>query len=249
MLYFILFLGAFLALGAALALRSWLAPKLSGAIAGGKMGKVIFVILLCALVLAAFAALTAGVEYWTQTVPLGPEPTSNPAALAQSMRAATTPEGAADSWVKVCYGPDPLSRQVIGHDPRVAGLLAADGFADDLAVVEASFEISSTQVSERVTAPEAGLLYIGSEAENYRVDLMGKDLERDILACKISIPVREDLVAVWYSLKPMKIANGEEREYPEWRAMFVVVRRFGTEGLGETARQTWKVVGVVVYKP
>jgi hypothetical protein len=249
MLYFILFLGAFLALGAALVLRSWLAPKLSGAIAVGKMGKVIVVILLCVLVLAVFAALTAGVEYWTQAVPLGPEPTPNPAALAQSMRAATTPDGAADSWVRACYDPDPLSRQVIGQDPRVAGLLAADGFADDLETVEATFGISSTQVIERVTAPEAGLLYIGSEAENYRVDLMGRDFEKDILARKISVPIQEDLATVWYQLAPMKIADGEELEYPRWRAMFVVVRRFGAEGLGETARQTWKVVGVVVYQP
>lgn len=249
MLYFILFLGAFLALGAALVLRSWLTPRLSQAIGGDKKSGVASAILLCTLVLAAFAALTAGVEYWAQVVPLGPEPTSNPAALAQSMQAATTPEGAADSWVKACYGPDPLSRQVIGHDPRVAGLLAVDGFADDLEVVEATIGISSTRVSERITAPEAGLLYIGSEAENYRVDLMGKDFERDILDCKISRPIREDLVAVRYPLTPMKIANGEELEYPRWRAMYVVVRRFGAEGLGETARQTWKVVGVFIYKP
>lgn len=245
-MYLNLFLVGFLALGAALVLRSWLTPKLSGAIGGGKMGKVI---LLCVLVLAAFAALTAGVEYWALVVPLGPEPTSNPATLAQSMRAATTPEGAADSWVKVCYGSDPLSRQVIGYDPRVAGLLAVDGFADDLAVVEATFGISSTRVIERVTAPEAGLLYIGSEAENYRVDLMGWDFEKDILARKIPVPIQEDLAAVWYPLAPMKIADGQELEYPEWRAMFVVVRRFGAEGLGETARPVWKVVGVVVYQP
>jgi hypothetical protein len=249
MLYFILFWGAFLALGAALALRSWLAPELSQVISGGKKGSAAPVFLLCVLVLVVFAALTAGVEYWAQVVSSGPEPTSNPAALAQSMRAATTPEGAADSWVRVCYGPDPLSRQVIGQDPRVAGLLAVDGFADDLEVVEATFGISSTRVIERVTAPEAGLLYIGSEAENYRVDLMGRDFEWDILAHKMSTPIREDLVAVRYPLTPMKIANGEELEYPRWRAMYVVVRRFGAEGLGETARQTWKVVGVVVYQP
>ena len=249
MSYFNLFLGAFLALGAALILRSWLAPRLSQVIGGDKKDRGASVILLCVLVLAALAALTAGVEYWAQVVPSEPEPTANPAALAQSMRAATIPEDAADSWVKVCYSPDPLSRQVIGYDPQVAGLLAVDGFADDLEVVEATFEISSTCVIERITAPEAVLLYIGSEAENYRVDLMGWDFEKDILARKIPIPIREDLVAVWYPLKPMKIANGEEREYPEWRAMFVVVRRFGAEGLGETARQTWKVVGVVIYKP
>lgn len=249
MLYFILFLGVFLALVSALVLRSWLAPALSQAIGENKKGRVALALLLCVFVLAAFAALTAGVEYWAEVIPIGPEPTPNPVSLAQSMRAATTPEGAADSWVKACYDPDPLSRQVIGHDPRVAGLLAVDGFADDLAVVEASFEISSTRVSERITAPEAGLLYIGSEAENYKVDLMGKDLEEDILACKISMPVREDLAAVWYPLKPMKIANGEELEYPRWRAMFVVVRRFEAEGLGETARHVWKVVGVVVYEP
>lgn len=249
MSYFNLFLGAFLALGAALILRSWLAPRLSQVIGGDKKGRSASVILLCVLVLAALAALTAGVEYWAQVVPSEPEPTANPAALAQSMRAATIPEDAADSWVKVCYGPDPLSRQVIGYDPQVASLLAVDGFAGDLEAVEAVLGIRSARVIERITAPETGLLYIGSEAENYRVDLMGRDFERDILARKTAKPIQEDLVAVRYPLVPMKITDGEEWEYPRWRAMYVVVRRFGTEGLGETARQTWKVVGVIVYKP
>ncbi|MBN1977204.1 MAG: hypothetical protein JW918_07360 [Anaerolineae bacterium] len=249
-MYAYLFWGAFLALCSALALRAWLAPMLSKEFGTDKRKRrAVPVFLLCIVVIVIFAALTAGVEYWAQVVPLEPEPTANPAALAQSVRAATTPEGAADSWVKVCYGPDPLNRQVIGHDPRVAGLLAVDGFADDLEVVEATFEISSTRTLERVTAPEAGLLYIGSEAENYKVDLMGRDFEKDILARKIPVPIQEDLAAVWYPLAPMKIANGEELEYPRRRAMFVVVRRFGVEGLGETARQTWKVVGVVVYQP